>query len=339
MNRNQNYNLEYKPLFQGEFKNPEQNTVPVNNGYITSENPVVVNQVFETNNTNLEEPPELGPIKNISEAISHQPASLDVLDPMNIIPENYDGNPIFVTTNNDALENYDSRVNIEQDNNINQINTNNEYQNISNIPNISDIPIKNLDIPGMPSFDFSNFEQTLDSSNLSTLPEIPSFDNEIPTGDIPTFNTIEDTKEAPSFPDVTIDKENVSEETKEEIEQQENSNTEDYETSNQDSSELSNETLKTQESIEEKNDDEMLEMFEESVSDESSESEQQEENNQSNEESTEVENNNNDGKKLLRDHVDEIRAYVELLKQNGIEASIAEFDFEHMYQLVIKINK
>ncbi len=304
MQRYQNYNKEYKPLFQNEFKNVEENSVPVDNGYVSSENPVVINQVFENTNSNLEEPPELGPIKNISEAISHQPASLDVLDPMNIIPENYDGNPVVQPSNNDALDNYDSRINFENNAEENSnINTNFDF-NLE--PSVPDIPI---------SF---NQEYQNDLNTLSNM-EIPN----VP--DVSSFNFESSIPEIPSIPEVNIDQQTTDEEPALENQEQ---HEEDSNETNDNTEEENNKTENPEdESTEE--DDEMLDIIEESPEESENETE---ENQPSNE-------NNLEDKKLLREHVDEIREYVELLKQKGIDASIAEFDFEHMYQLVIKINK
>lgn len=189
MNNNGNFNNDgVKPLFQNDFNNTLEN---VNGGYQSFQNgvresfqnvnnyqsgPYNTNNVFENSfnaapqmnannvspfvnqNSNLEGPvlgdipPELGEIKNLSDATIASAPTMEVLDPMNVMPE--------VAKSNDPLDNY-------------------ENGNLNNFNNVQTAPMTNPSInnsyPGvdnqsqnsMPINSFSNFGTSNGNFNLN----------------------------------------------------------------------------------------------------------------------------------------------------------------------------
>ena len=191
-NNNQNFNNGVKPLFQNDFNNtnvtdsnfmPQQNGVYQNHepgfqqqipqnafnpsfnnltteqniqGYpqqgITSQSNInVFPQQFEAN-IQTDIPPELGEIKNLSDATVSSAPTMDVLNPMNIMPEN----PVP----KDPLSAYESG-------NLNGFNSmnNNTYQNqVTSQPN---------------NYGFNGFQNNLTqpTSTMNPITQVPSFNN------------------------------------------------------------------------------------------------------------------------------------------------------------------
>ena len=44
-------------------------------------------------------------------------------------------------------------------------------------------------------------------------------------------------------------------------------------------------------------------------------------------------------KPLILDNINEIKELINKIKERGINIELEEFDFEHMYQLIVKIEK
>lgn len=70
-----------------------------NNSIFSSNNQDITNSI---NDTGMDLPPELGEIKELSDAPIAKAPTMEVLSPMNIIPEEFDGNNI--------LDNYDAGI-------------------------------------------------------------------------------------------------------------------------------------------------------------------------------------------------------------------------------------
>ena len=191
-NNNQNFNNGVKPLFQNDFNNTnvtDSNFMPQQNGVYQNHepgfqqqipqnafNPSFNNLTTEQNiqgypqqgitsqsNTNVfpqqfqtdiqtDIPPELGEIKNLSDATVSSAPTMDVLNPMNIMPEN----PVP----KDPLSAYESG-------NLNGFNSmnNNTYQNqVTSQPN---------------NYGFNGFQNNLTqpTSTLNPITQVPSFNN------------------------------------------------------------------------------------------------------------------------------------------------------------------
>lgn len=191
-NNNQNFNNGVKPLFQNDFNNTnvtDSNFMPQQNGVYQNHepgfqqqipqnafNPSFNNLTTEQNmqgypqqgitsqsNTNVfpqqfqtdiqtDIPPELGEIKNLSDATVSSAPTMDVLNPMNIMPEN----PVP----KDPLSAYESG-------NLNGFNSmnNNTYQNqVISQPN---------------NYGFNGFQNNLTqpTSTLNPITQVPSFNN------------------------------------------------------------------------------------------------------------------------------------------------------------------
>lgn len=191
-NNNQNFNNGVKPLFQNDFNNTnvtDSNFMPQQNGVYQNHEPGFQQQIPQNafnpsfNNLTTEQniqgypqqsipnqsninvfpqqfeaniqtdiPPELGEIKNLSDATVSSAPTMDVLNPMNIMPEN----PVP----KDPLSAYESG-------NLNGFNSmnNNTYQNqVISQPN---------------NYGFNGFQNNLTqpTSTLNPITQVPSFNN------------------------------------------------------------------------------------------------------------------------------------------------------------------
>lgn len=191
-NNNQNFNNGVKPLFQNDFNNTnvtDSNFMPQQNGVYQNHEPGFQQQIPQNafnpsfNNLTTEQniqgypqqsipnqsninvfpqqfeaniqtdiPPELGEIKNLSDATVSSAPTMDVLNPMNIMPEN----PVP----KDPLSAYESG-------NLNGFNSmnNNTYQNqVTSQPN---------------NYGFNGFQNNLTqpTSTMNPINQVPSFNN------------------------------------------------------------------------------------------------------------------------------------------------------------------
>ena len=191
-NNNQNFNNGVKPLFQNDFNNTnvtDSNFMPQQNGVYQNHEPGFQQQIPQNafnpsfNNLTTEQniqgypqqsisnqsninvfpqqfeaniqtdiPPELGEIKNLSDATVSSAPTMDVLNPMNIMPEN----PVP----KDPLSAYESG-------NLNGFNSmnNNTYQNqVTSQPN---------------NYGFNGFQNNLTqpTSTMNPITQVPSFNN------------------------------------------------------------------------------------------------------------------------------------------------------------------
>ena len=343
------------------------------------------NNLFNTNNqyNNINQngdyekgdvPPKLDPIKNLSEATASVAPTMDVLAPMNIMPESF-SNP------QDKLDEYENGVNFQNvpkqyETNYAQINnpTLNEYsleknnisnilgttlQQDSNIPfgvqssevnslinpaiqsensnlvNIQQNSIQNSEENALgqnnnPSFDITNNNIDItppimesQNSNLNRKDE-----NTYGLNNLPLTSSFNTTAEFNSI-NLGMDKELESDinstdaisqnALQEEVES--TKQTEDY-TILQDNIEepqldlgITNEFDNDFDTLD------ILDIEDPSLDDDNS---------------TEVKS---DGETTLITNVEKIKKLISEIKNTGVEISFEEFDFENMYQLIVKINK
>ena len=307
---NDNFNNNIKPLFANEFQDFG----------ITTNNENNYQNNFNSNNQDI--PPVLEPIKNLSDASITSAPTMDVLDPMNIMPENIERNETSKLA--DPLDAYDNGINYQST--ILQSQENNNIKQ-SNIPNdFSVASIENNIQPELFNFNISsenNFNNI--SSNIENIPN-HEFVN-IPLSNLET--------EQPNK--IKIEYENIISQDKNEIVVDNTPEQEKVE------EQPSYEIVEKQISGEEKNpmldlgidnaydDIDMLDIVDVDEEKNIEESEKQTE-------EPDIETTNEE-KPLLADNVNEIRKLINQLKEKGIKIDFEEFDFEHMYQLIIKIEK
>ncbi len=182
----------YNPNYQN-FQNQSSSTIPISSNFQSQ--PINPTNVFENSfsqtntqiNSNFQEtpnfnfntqqplgdiPPELGEIKNLSDATISSAPTMDVLDPMNVMPE--------TTNNNDPLDNYENgnlnNFNVYPSISTENMPLNNPYSNqqISDMNQISNQPSFNSD--------FINNDYNLNSNQFSTpYQNSPSFMNQSQT--------------------------------------------------------------------------------------------------------------------------------------------------------------
>lgn len=365
MNNNRNFNNdEVKPLFQNDFTNtlgnangeyqtfqneinqPVQNTNNYQTGSYDTNNvfdksfnttmpqmnvnsaPSFVNQDLNLEGQNLGDiPPELGEIKNLSDATIASAPTMEVLDPMNVMPE--------VARANDPLDNYENG-NL---NNFNNVQTsimpnpsiNNSY------PEVINQPQNYMSINSFSNFDTSNGNFNLNNNMLSSTPS-STFSGQIPNqlSQVPQFNN-----DQPAF--------NSNENIVNNILGQENLNinqvsTEDNEitkeldnTTNTQSTDLgiNNEYTIIQDSKlndSSQNVSTLSDLGIEGMYDEPDTLDIMDIN---------EDESDDDSKPMLsvNDSVLKLKELIQDLKNQGVDIELEEFDFEHMQQLIIKINK
>lgn len=401
----------------GSFVQPWQQNNNIQNfsvqSYDTYNNGMTSNNYNSSISISNDIPPDLGEIKNLSDASVASAPTMDVLAPMNVMPESlppkqdpldaYENGSLNIQNNvpninmnlNNSfpqqnynvqntipnypnnqpdLNNFNSNVNLMNNNyptmNISNTDTNNNVQNqpsfsvpSSNFPTVegvqnlyqtNSIPsFNNLDynqIGSQPQNDFntnSALNNSLPSLNDNyNLPsnEAISNENSYPT---PTENMNYITKEENSnnSDDTEDDSTTTSssvlipEESKEESEdneKNEESNTisnneepQEVETKGEESTETNLEDLGIEADFSEPDTLEIMDIDNdfEQVSNEVNES--LEENKLENQET----------KGLVSKNVDKIKALIEELKESGADIELEEFDFESMYQLIVKLKK
>ena len=346
-NNNNNENNEFNnnnnnaPLFSNEFKNTSneyinnsyQNIPPQNNNMnsINSQTPLfsgnnynTLNQVTNSyqNNEPLDVPPQLSEIKNLSDATISYAPTMDVLDPMNIMPEE--------KTSVDPLEAYDngylnSNMNINPSDN--QINNNSNSISLNNnvpLPKIDNNTYYNTNTSGT-LINNSNpliFNNNQDSLNTKSISNLIQPNN--------NFNTNVDlSKNLISQPTTDLDNNHFSIQSNEEsnpdnnINQNKNNNVENtslpYEIiQNKSLNKDTNENESSFLGLDDEFNNDSLNMVE--INDNVAKEE-------SLEEITEK----------GTDALERIKALIDNLNKEGKKVDIQEFDFDNLVQLVIKI--
>ena len=426
-NNNQNFNNGVKPLFQNDFNNtnvtdsnfmPQQNGVYQNHepgfqqqipqnafnpsfnnltteqnmqGYpqqgITSQSNInVFPQQFQTD-IQTDIPPELGEIKNLSDATVSSAPTMDVLNPMNIMPENpvpkdplsaYESGNLngFNSMNNNTYQNqvisqpnnygfngfqnnltqptstlnpitqvpsFNNLSNEGQFNNFGQFNSVNSVQ--QNIPLSQPTVINNQNTPLDPMVNgLSSSITPADASgndyndpNLASVQEMDNpflAQNNNLTSQLQTPNLNEETKSYNGNLNETLKDNNensiISESQSVDLDSKDNVSTEDL--SQKDTSEdmVSNQSqtetieggtnlsdLGLDDSYNEPDTLDIMDLNEEETSTEKAD----------------------DSKLSTSQMVDKIKDLIENLKSSGAKIDFEEFDFEQMYQLIIKIEK
>lgn len=388
MNNNRNFNNdEVKPLFQNDFTNtlgnangeyqtfqneinqPVQNTNNYQTGSYDTNNvfdksfnttmpqmnvnsaPSFVNQDLNLEGQNLGDiPPELGEIKNLSDATIANAPTMEVLDPMNVMPE--------VARANDPLDNYENG-NL---NNFNNVQTsimpnpsiNNSY------PEVINQPQNYMSMNSFSNFDTSNGNFNLNNNNMLSSTPSSTFSGQIPNqlSQVPQFNN-----DQPAFnsnenfvlntnSNFSVNENEFNQNNKNIVNNilgQENLNinqvsTEDNEitkeldnTTNTQSTDLgiNNEYTIIQDSKlndSSQNVSTLSDLGIEGMYDEPDTLDIMDIN---------EDESDDDSKPMLsvNDSVLKLKELIQDLKNQGVDIELEEFDFEHMQQLIIKINK
>lgn len=410
-NNNQNFN-NGNPLFgnvQNNGMNNEFNSEPTSNmnyqnnpyeqmpntnsGYVAPNfnfgpNPGYdMQQTMQTNPVDM--PPELGEIKNLNDATISNAPTMDVLGPMNIMPEtlpknndlldayengnlnvgvpnisnqmpeqsqnygmpnnfniptnNYQNNSIDGFNNgmgnmNQGMNNDYMMNNVSYENYTQNTVMQNPYSNINPLPNSvpignnydasnnfnpnSDIVIPSYDPTAIGSNDTS-FNQNFDNSNLNNMQPTQEFNNDI-SSDLEVENSDNEMeKELSKEPDDSSLVNDESEVTSSDIEELPETNDNIVDNIDSEESEMAN--LGLDESY---NEPDMLEIMDIDSDDSDKET------SESDDEST-----NLDAPGSVSKNVEKIKSLIEELKAAGADIELEEFDFESMYQLIVKLNK
>ena len=347
-----------RPLFSNEFNNINNSVNQENNYSNANQN---MGPLFSNNDQNNvispenDIPPEIGEIKNLSETTNFSAPTMDVLGPMNIMPETLpvENNYETKNNNNDLLESYDqglinnnpvnsleqqNLVNFETNENNYNIQTNDnqnlynnispdEFQNIST--NSSDISLNSsqseIKAPDLndilkevkaPELDNLPYEMSLNNekeqvSNLPALEEIKSLSNEN------NYEINQDIKLEETSKEYEIVQKNISEQEKEE------QNYEILQESIQENQNLTD--LGLQDNYIE---NDFLEIMDLEPEEEQKTTEEIKEPKEDNEHQISI-----------TDAVLKIKKLIGELKILGINIEMEEFDFESLYQIVVKLKK
>ena len=348
--------------------NPQQNFNKQNNNIFNADsfnNDINISSISEN-----DVPPDLPPIKNLSDATVSSAPTMDVLGPMNIMPET-------LPTTNDPLDAYENgNINLNNNNifnqNIspssvtpnNQNNFNNNSLNQSMLDNNTNIypswneniynpQNQNIESTSMPyngyqpSNGLSNNEYDISSYNTINQPtsivnqtELNDFNNNTIGSQNSFENPVNDYKTEESNQDYTIDQSIINDEQQLESRQDKEENIKEYDI-------LQNESLN-----EEKKEEELKETSINDLGLDESYTEpdtleimdfENEEDLDEPEEKNEAETSQKEEITIepgsISKNVERIKALLEEIKSSGIDLELEEFDFETMYQLIIKINK
>lgn len=375
-NQNQYNNYGTQPLNQNfmgqQMFNPQQNFNEQNNNIFNADsfnNDINISSISEN-----DVPPDLPPIKNLSDATVSSAPTMDVLGPMNIMPET-------LPTTNDPLDAYENgNINLNNNNifnqNIsssfvapnNQNNFNNNSLNQSMLDNNTNIypswneniynpQNQNIESTSMPyngyqpsnglsnnKYDISNYNTINQPTSIVNQTELNDFNNTI--GSQNSFeNPVNDYKTEESNQDYTIDQSIINDEqqleSRQDKEETKEDNIKEYDI-------LQNESLNEEKKEEEKlketsiNDLGLDESYTEPDTLEIMDFENEEDLDEP-EEKNEVETSQKEEITIepgsISKNVERIKALLEEIKSSGIDLELEEFDFETMYQLIIKINK
>ncbi len=361
---NINNNLNSGPINQAPIFN---NVNTLNNGYpMQNQNGYQMPGIdynampsFQTQTNDI--PPELGEIKNLNEATVAQAPTMDVLGPMNIMPDTL---PNANTDKLDAYENGSLNIN-NMESQMNQVyqapNINNPYnnttpnmnqgfnfesptpnnnfennfnQNVSNnIPNYNPVDV-NLNNPVNGASEGSNLENNLSGYNETQSYNIPQEENHdsynLPENNVNT--NLEETKEELQNSNETL-KEPEKEDKKEDLDAE-----------IKEENEENNDTKLTDLGLDESyTEPDMLEIMDiDNEENEKSDHAALESKESNTDESININESQNTNEQLLGSvskNVQRIKDLIEELKNNGADIELEEFDFETMYQLIVKLNK
>lgn len=372
-NQNQYNNYGTQPLNQNfmgqQMFNPQQNFNEQNNNIFNADsfnNDINISSISEN-----DVPPDLPPIKNLSDATVSSAPTMDVLGPMNIMPET-------LPTSNDPLDAYENG-NINLNNNgvfnqnvepsfvapNNQNNFNNDLLNQSMLDNNTNIypswneniynpQNQNIESTSMPyngyqpsnglsnnEYDIINYNTINQPTSIVNQTELNDFNNNTIGFQNSFENPVNDYKTEESNQDYTIDQSIINDEqqleSRQDKEETKDDNIKEYDI-------LQNESLNKEEELKETsiNDLGLDESYTEPDTLEIMDFENEEDLDEP-EEKNEAETSQKEEVSLepesISKNVERIKALLEEIKSSGIDLELEEFDFETMYQLIIKINK
>lgn len=376
-NQNQYNNYGTQPLNQNfmgqQMFNPQQNFNEQNNNIFNADsfnNDINISSISENN-----VPPDLPPIKNLSDATVSSAPTMDVLGPMNIMPET-------LPTSNDPLDAYENgNINLNNNGMFNQNvepsfvtpniqnNFNNDSLNQSMLDNNTNIypswneniynpQNQNIESTSMPyngyqpsnglsnnEYDISNYNTINQPTSIVNQTELNDFNNNT-TGSQNSFeNPVNDYKTEESNQDYTIDQSIINDEqqleSRQDKEEPKEDNIKEYDILQEESL---NEEKKEEEKLKETSINDLgldesytepdtLEIMDFENEEDLDEPEEKDEAETSQKEEITIEPGS------ISKNVERIKALLEEIKSSGIDLELEEFDFETMYQLIIKINK
>lgn len=376
-NQNQYNNYGTQPLNQNfmgqQMFNPQQNFNEQNNNIFNADsfnNDINISSISEN-----DVPPDLPPIKNLSDATVSSAPTMDVLGPMNIMPET-------LPTSNDPLDAYENgNINLNNNGMFNQNvepsfvtpniqnNFNNDSLNQSMLDNNTNIypswneniynpQNQNIESTSMPyngyqpsnglsnnEYDISNYNTINQPTSIVNQTELNDFNNNT-TGSQNSFeNPVNDYKTEESNQDYTIDQSIINDEqqleSRQDKEEPKEDNIKEYDILQEESL---NEEKKEEEKLKETSINDLgldesytepdtLEIMDFENEEDLDEPEEKNEAETSQKEEITIEPGS------ISKNVERIKALLEEIKSSGIDLELEEFDFETMYQLIIKINK
>ncbi len=364
INSNMNFNNQMNQGYennninsQGTFQSPELLQQNVN-----QINPQVMNNNYSLNNfnsSNVDIPPDLPEIKNLNDATVASAPTMDVLNPMNIMPES-------LPNNNDPLVAYDNgnlninnnyqnqlmnenvlstQTNLNYSNNLNNANFNSNLmfngQNFSTptmtTPPINDIQNQfinnqnmmginnNFDIQNGLNLNSNNINFPINDPNINNLYNNSQFSNIINPNLSESFLVTQNDNSNPNELETQGENQFLetnslpNDEEKEDIKQSDETVTTE-EDNNVNIADLElNSTYTEPDSLE-------IMDLESDIKEES-------------EDDDEDTSGQGTQKKQVVQDVEDIKDLIKKLKDNGSDVEIEEFDFEEMYQLIIKLKK
>jgi len=340
-NQDNNFNPG-QPLFSNNNINGQNNVINDNQG-LPSVNDVMQFQQSQIND--LDMPPETGEIEELNSLASttNSIATGSSLDPMNLISDemvNSINNGMNI--NMDILNSYDNG-NINNVSNVPSYNfgTQNDYQNNNIINTEYSKPVDFMNIPSYNSStqnDYQNNNMTnTEYSKPVDFMNIPSYNFETPINfqnDTITNNNIDMDEKTP-----TPEEKSTLDDTKEELNQsvtdiknEESNNDANLEYS------IENKTLTDEENytVENKSLNNKEELYDEPDSLEIMDLDSYEDEKPINDEK---EDQHEEDKIDVKEIVNKINSFLDELKLENIDLEKEEFDFEDMYQIVIKLKK
>lgn len=376
-NQNQYNNYGTQPLNQNfmgqQMFNPQQNFNEQNNNIFNADsfnNDINISSISEN-----DVPPDLPPIKNLSDATVSSAPTMDVLGPMNIMPET-------LPTSNDPLDAYENgNINLNNNGMFNQNvepsfvtpniqnNFNNDSLNQSMLDNNTNIypswneniynpQNQNIESTSMPyngyqpsnglsnnEYGISNYNTINQPTSIVNQTELNDFNNNTIGSQNSFENPVNDYKTEESNQDYTIDQSIINDEqqleSRQDKEEPKEDNIKEYDILQEESL---NEEKKEEEKLKETSINDLgldesytepdtLEIMDFENEEDLDEPEEKNEAETSQKEEITIEPGS------ISKNVERIKALLEEIKSSGIDLELEEFDFETMYQLIIKINK
>lgn len=336
------YNNLYQNIpFQNNNVNPYNPQTPLFSGNTGNYNTLNQSTNSYQNNESMDVPPQLSEIKNLSEATISYAPTMDVLDPMNIMPEEKQTKDPLEAYDNGYL-NSDTNINQNVNSNINpNINPTDNYAINNNIFNMQMNPTldKNQVLSNINSN--NTFYNTNNPVNLNSLTSNPvqNEQNSMPINEFLSSNmnfnnsNIDTHENLSNIPDNTLINNDFSLKTNEELNQ--NTNVDKNINGNIENTSLPYEIIQNEKlSDDNQNETPFLGLDDEynndaldimDLNDDIKEDEPQ-----ANDGALENDNNSNDS-------LDRIKNLIDELNKEGKKVDIQEFNFDNLVQLIIKI--